>query len=90
MTALTTTRPQSPLCAAAAPRYAVIPTDVCPPTGLYATNELPLLAAATWVAPEAGVTTFWKSLFRVVTPAISGWPELCAPRVKASKARSVE
>jgi hypothetical protein len=68
----------------------VIPTDVCPPTGLYATNELPLLAAATWVAPEASVTTFWKSLFSVVTPAISGWPALCAPRVKGAKSRFVE
>jgi hypothetical protein len=63
---------------------------VCPLTGLYPTSELPLLAAATWVAPAAGETTFWKSLFRVVTPAISGWPELCAPSVNAPKTKLVE
>jgi len=68
----------------------VIPTDVCPPTGLYATSELPLLAAATSVAPEATVTAFWKSPFRVVTPAISGWAGLCVPRVKAALLRFVE
>ena len=85
-----TTRPQSPLCVAAAPTYAVTPTDVWAPTGLYATSELPLLAAATSVAPAANVTTFWKSLFRVVTPAISGCPALCAPSVNGSKTRLVE
>jgi hypothetical protein len=68
----------------------VTPTVVCPPTGLYAINELLLLAAATWVAPEASVTTFWKSLFSVVTPVISGWPGLCAPSVKAPKMMFVE
>ena len=90
LTALTTIFPQSPLCVASEPRYAVTPTVVCAPTGLYATSESPALVAATWVAPAAGVTTFRKSLFRVFTPAISGWPELCAPSVNALKLMFVE
>jgi hypothetical protein len=60
----------------------VTPTVVCPPlTGRNATSELPLLAAATSVAPGASVTIFWKLLLRVVTPVISGWPALKLPSV---------
>jgi hypothetical protein len=69
----------------------VTPTVVWPPlTGRYATSELPLLAAATSVAPEATVTTFWKLLLSVVTPAISGCPALNVPSVKAVFTRFVE
>jgi hypothetical protein len=64
---------------------------VCPPlTGRYATSELPLLAAATSVAPAASVTTFWPLLLRVVTPAISGCPALKLPNVNAAASTFVE
>jgi hypothetical protein len=69
-----------------------MPTVVWPPLiGRYATSELPLLAAATSVAPGAGVTTFWKLLLSSVTPAMSGCPALNVPSVKGiSKTKFVE
>ena len=90
--AFTITRPQSPLWLATIPRKAVMPTVVWPPViGRYATSELPLLAAATSVAPGAGVTTFWKLLLSSVTPAMSGCPALKVPSVKGiSKTKFVE
>jgi hypothetical protein len=89
--ALTITLPQSPLCVASAPTYAVTPTVVCPPlTGRNATKEVARFVAATSVAPAAGITMFWKSLLRLVTPAMSGWPALKVPSVNGLNAKFCE
>src|SRR6478752_92108 len=84
--ALTITFPQSPLCTASAPTWAVTPTVVWPPlTGRYATSDSPKpkLFWATSVAPEASVTMFARLLLRVATPDISGCPALWGPSVNA-------